>query len=87
MYEEFGRNAKLLGDGEEIRLVRFEEANERGEHGRFVDAAAKLACPDSGQVDEPMSPPRVTKRCRKRGKGKCLSIDWRIRTQALQSAV
>ena len=61
----------------------FEEAYDSGEQRRFADSAAKLVCPDSGQVDEPLSPPLVTKRCRKRGKGNSMCVHWRIGVQVL----
>ena len=83
LYEQARRNAKLTGHGDEVRFVRFEEPDKRGEYRGLADAAAELVCPDSGQVDEPTGPACVTKRCRKGGKGKCMSIDWRIRVQRL----
>lgn len=58
--------------------MRFKEAYGGSKERGFSDAAAKLACPDSGQVDEPLSPPRVTKRCRKRGKGNSSTVPWGI---------
>ena len=69
--------------------MRFEEADDAGEQRGFADTAAKLVCPDSGQVDEPLSPSLVTKRCRKRGKGNSRGIPpgigWRIDEQSLTS--
>jgi hypothetical protein len=64
LYEHFRGNAKLLRNRDEIRLVRFQEADQRGKQRRLTRASAKLVCPDSGQVDEPPGPPRLTKRCR-----------------------
>jgi hypothetical protein len=58
--------------------MRFEEAYGGSKERRFRDAATQLVCPDSGQVDEPLSPPRVTKRCRKRGKGNSSTVPWGI---------
>ena len=63
--------------------MRFQEAKQRSEHGRLIDAPSKLFSPDSGQVDEPVGPTVVTKRCRKSGKPKSLSVDWRIPAQRL----
>jgi hypothetical protein len=82
LYEDFGRNAKLLRNRDEIRLVRFQEPDQSGKQGRLSRPAAKLVCPDSGQIDEPLGPPRLTKRCRKRGKGKSDSIGWSRRRHA-----
>jgi hypothetical protein len=64
LYEHFWGNSKLLRNGEEIGLIGFEETDERGEEASLADTPAKFICPDSGQVDEPLSPARVTKRCR-----------------------
>lgn len=61
----------------------FEEADQCGEQGGLGGALAKLACADSGQLDEPVGPPAVTKRCRERGEGKCPSICWRSGDQSL----
>ncbi len=65
----------------------FEEAYDRSKKRRLGEPAAKLVCADSGQVDEPLSPPGVTKRCRKCGQGNSRGIPWgigwRIREQSL----
>ena len=51
--------------------MRLEEADQRGEQAPARPRRrAKLVCPDSGQVEEPLRPPFVAKRCRKRGEGK-----------------
>ena len=42
--------------------MRFEETNAGGQQGRLGRAAAKLVCIDTGQVEEPLSPPFVGKR-------------------------
>ena len=83
LYEHFGRNAKLLRNGDEIRLMRFEKAYDGREKPGFADPSTQLVCPDSGQVDEPLSPPIVTQRCRKRGKGDSLRVSWRMIEQSL----
>ena len=70
--------------------MRLEEADERGKQCRLAEVGAKLTCANSGQVDEPLSPTRITERCRKRGKGKSCRISvrlsWRIGNQSLTSA-
>ena len=63
--------------------MSFKKAQEGCKQIRFRSPAAKLVCPDSGQVDEPLSPPSITKRCRKRGKGDSLRVRWRIVKQGL----
>ena len=63
--------------------MRFKEAYESGKQHGIASPPAKLACPDSGQVDEPLSPPCVTKRCRKGGKGDSLGVGWCIVKQGL----
>ena len=50
--------------------MRFEEPQQRGKDRRIVRLGAKLVCPDSGQIEEPLRPSLVAERCRKRGKGK-----------------
>ena len=61
----------------------FEEPDQRRKQLRLAKPRAKLLCPDSGQVDEPLSPPIVTQRCRKRGKGDSLRVSWRMIEQSL----
>jgi hypothetical protein len=68
LYEQIGSDAKLLGHGDQVRLMRFEEPNHRREKRRISHALAKLVCPDSGQIEEPLRPAFVTKRCRERAK-------------------
>ena len=47
--------------------MRFEEAQQSGEKSVLAGPQPQLVSPDSGQVDEPLRPTRVTKRCRKCG--------------------
>ena len=47
--------------------MRLQETQQRGEKGGLGRPGSQLFRPDSGQVDEPLRPARVTKRCRKRG--------------------
>lgn len=42
--------------------MRFEEAQQRREKGRLAGALAKLVRPDSGQIEEPLSPAAVAER-------------------------
>jgi hypothetical protein len=56
--------------------MRFEEGDQRGQQHRVGGAPPKLIRPDSGQVEEALRPPLVTKRCRQRGEGKSLSVIW-----------
>ena len=81
-----GLHAKFLGDRQEIRLVRFEEAQQRGEQRRLAGTAAELIRPDSGQVEEPMRPPFVAERCRKRGEGERDRIGWTWGSHGLETA-
>jgi hypothetical protein len=62
----------------------FEEADQGGEQRGLVRPAAKLLCPDSGQVEEAAGPPFVAERCRKRGKGKGMGIVWRLGRHGLE---
>jgi len=64
-----------------------EECNERRKEDRIVRPAPELICPDSGQVEEPLRPALVAKRCRKRGKGKSHRIVWCLGEHALETAV
>ena len=54
----------------------FEKADQGRKQGRIAGSRAQLICVDSGQVDEPLSPPRITKRCRKCGEGERERIIW-----------
>src|SRR4051794_30979299 len=47
--------------------MRFEETQQSGEHSRVSRPRPKLPSPDSGQIDESPRPPRIAKRCGKRG--------------------
>ena len=76
MYEVFGLAANLLRDGNQVRLVRFEEAKQRGEQFRVAGPGAQLIGPNSGQVEEPLRPTLVTERCRERGEGERHRIVW-----------
>ena len=68
--------AKLLSYRNQIRLVSFEEAQQSGEQNWVINPASKLLSPDSGQVEEPLRPPFVAKRCRKRSEGERDRIIW-----------
>ena len=83
LYEHIRRNAKLLGNGEEVGLMRFQAADRRSEERGLGDSAAKFVCPDSGQVDEPLGASSIPKRCGERGKRDSLWIGWRILGQSL----
>ena len=50
--------------------MRFEKPQQRGKKRRLARSGAKLVCPDSGQIEEPLRPPLVAERCRKRGERK-----------------
>jgi hypothetical protein len=77
--DEFvGPYANILGNGEQIRLVRFEEGDQRREEARLAGPAAKLVCPNSGQGEEPPSAPFVSERRSKRGKGESKRVVWRL---------
>jgi len=56
--------------------VRFEEAKQRGEKRRIAQPAPKLLGPDSGQVEEPLSPTLGAERCGKRSEGERDGIIW-----------
>jgi hypothetical protein len=63
--------------------VGFEKAKQRRKELGLAEPRAKLVCPDSGQVDEPLGASSVTKRCRKCSKGGSFWVSWRIREQGL----
>ena len=58
--------------------MAFQECEHRGKQRRIVGLVPKLFCPDSGQVQEPLGPTFVAKRCRKGGKGNSQRIIWRL---------
>ena len=70
LYERCRLHANRLGDVDQVGLVRFEEAQQRREQRRLGRPRPKLVRPDSGQVEEPLRPPLVAERCRKRGESK-----------------
>ena len=78
-------NADLFSDTYEVRLMRFEESDQRGEERRVVRPAPKLVCPDSGQLEEPAGPAVVSERCSQCCKRKCLRIGWRLHGHRLDT--
>jgi hypothetical protein len=76
LYEFFRFAAKLLRNGEQIGLMRFEESQKRREKRGIIEPAPELVSPDSGQVEEPLRPPVVPKRCRERGEGNSRGVIW-----------
>ena len=58
--------------------MRLKEGDQRRKQSRIASLAPKLVCPDSGQIQEPLGPAVVRKRCRKRGKGNREWIVWRL---------
>ena len=72
-----GRYSSLFRDQHQIRLVRFEEREQRRKQRWFAGAAAKLVCPDSGQVEEPAGPPLVGERCSESRERERMGIIWR----------
>ena len=51
--EGLGLHPDHVRNGDEIGLMRLEEAHQREEQGCVIRRLAKLLCPDSGQVEEP----------------------------------
>jgi two-component system cell cycle response regulator DivK len=47
-----GRRADLVGAGEEVRLVRFQKGEDRGQSRRLAEARAKLLGREAGQREE-----------------------------------
>jgi hypothetical protein len=62
LYEKLGADAKLLGHGDQVRLMRFEKADQRGKKRRLARPKPKLVRPDSGQVEEALRPALVAER-------------------------
>ena len=83
LYEKLRLDAKLLRYLDQVGFVCFEETDECREELGLAETRAKLVCPDSGQVDEPLGASGVTKRCRKRGECNSFWVCWRIREQGL----
>lgn len=54
----------------------FEETQQRREKRRIIEAAPQLLSPDSGQVEEPLRPTFVAKRCGKRSERERDRIIW-----------
>lgn len=76
LYEQFGRHAKVLRHHNQIGLMRLKEPNEGCKKRGLASSSPKLVCPDSGQVDEALSPPRIAKRCCKRTKSNGDRVVW-----------
>jgi hypothetical protein len=58
--------------------VGFEERDQRREQHGVVGPKPEFIRPDSGQVEEPVGPALVNKRCRKCGKAQCMWIVWSL---------
>ena len=54
--------------------MSLEKADQRGEQSRVIRPAPEFVRPNSSQVEEPLRPALVAKRCRKRAKGKHMRI-------------
>jgi len=61
--------AKLLGHGNEVRLMRLEKMQDSGEQRRFAQPVATLVGPNSGQVEKALRPTLIAERCGKRSEG------------------
>src|SRR3954462_14953557 len=86
LYEVFGPHANRLRDRKQIRLVRLEKAQQRGQQMRIGGSAPELVGPDSGQVDESLRPTLAPKRCGKRSKGNGHRIVWYPGRHSLETA-
>ena len=64
--------------------MRFEKTDQCSEQARFARSGAKLVCPDSGQLDEPLRPSGITKGYGKGAKGKLEGIIWLQRAHDLE---
>ena len=64
--------------------MRFEETQQCAKQRRIGRPFSKLVRPDSGQIDEPLSPPLGPKRCRKRGEGNSYRIVWTMLRHGLE---
>lgn len=76
LYEVRWLDAKFLGDRNQVRFVRFQKTQEGGKERRIAEPAPQLVSPDSGQIEEPLRPTLVTKRCGKRSEGERHRIIW-----------
>jgi hypothetical protein len=76
LYEVLRLAAKLPRNGKQVRLVSFEEAQQRGEKRRIAQPVPELVGPDSGQVEKALRPTIVPERCRERGEGNSCGIIW-----------
>ena len=85
LYENGGLDAKLLRHRDQIRLVRLEEMQQRRKQRRIGRPCSKLVRPDSGQIDEPLSPSLGPKRCRKCGEGNSDRIVWTMLRHGLEA--
>jgi hypothetical protein len=86
LYEVLGLAAKFFRHGEQIGLMRFEEAQQSSEKGWIAHPAPQLVGPDSGQVEEPLRPTLGAERCGKRGKAERYWIIWYPGCHSLECA-
>ena len=65
--------------------MRFEESKQRRKQNPIAGPGPKLIRPDSGQVQEPVGPAFVRKRCSQRCKREGLRVSWRLRAHHLDT--
>ena len=59
-----GRNTDFFGNGDQIRLMRLEKTDERGQECGLARISPKLIRPNSGQIEETLGQIRFAERCR-----------------------
>ncbi len=87
LYQRLWRNLQLLRNGEQVRLVGFEEADQRHQEFQIGRSRPEFVCPDSGQVEEPSGPPFVGHSRPQRHQRQSVRISWRVIAHSLMSQV
>jgi two-component system cell cycle response regulator DivK len=66
--ERLGGSIQRIGAGDQIGLVRFEEAEDGGKHGRLGRALAQIIGPQAGECEQSFGPCRLADRPGERAK-------------------
>src|SRR5688572_9685317 len=85
-FDQLGRrNAERVGGGDKVGLVRFEEAQSRGQHAGITNPIAQIRGGKAGQREQALRPRRLAQRPAKRCQRQSLRVVCVLNPHALVS--